>query len=60
MARAAIREQAQQRLLLGDRIDAALQKTPIPTIVRAIERLTGRDCGCARRTAAINRWAGKR
>jgi len=57
------REQARQagRKLRGDRIHAALQASGGPRAARQIERLTGWDCGCARRTAALNRWdAGRR
>ena len=59
MSRATLR-QAARRQLLGDRIEAALQHTPIPKMVRAIERVTGWDCGCAKRTEALNRWDAKR
>lgn len=55
MSRATLRDNARQ-LLLGDRLTAALQKTPLPKIVQAIERVTGRDCGCAKRREALNRW----
>ena len=56
------REQARQagRKLLGDRIEAVLKATGIQKTVQAIERRTGWDCGCGRRTAAINRWDAKR
>lgn len=59
MTRAALRETA-RRQLLGDRIDAALQRTPIPKIVQTIERATGWSCGCAKRREALNRWDARR
>ena len=59
MPRASLRESARQHLL-GDRINDALQHTPIPRIVQALERATGWNCGCARRTAALNRWHAAR
>lgn len=56
------REQARQagRKLLGDRIEAAFKTVGFHHIAKAIERRTGWDCGCGRRTAAINRWDAKR
>lgn len=60
MSRATLRDNARQQLLLGDRLTAALQKTPLPKIVQAIERVTGRDCGCAKRREALNRWDARR
>lgn len=48
------------RLRLGDRLEAALKTAGIRGAVKAIERLTGLDCGCARRTAALNRWLESR
>lgn len=59
MTRADLRDQGRTRLL-GDRIDAALQATGIKAVVRAAERRTGLDCGCARRTAALNAWDARR
>lgn len=51
------RERAKQRgrLLLGDRIEAALKAVGVHQAVKAIERRTGWNCGCARRKAALNR-----
>lgn len=46
--------------LLGDRLDTALKATGIHQTVQALARLTGLDCGCAKRTAALNRWDAKR
>ncbi|MEI2742712.1 MAG: hypothetical protein V9G63_09820 [Candidatus Competibacter sp.] len=57
------RNQARQagRKLLGDRIVALAETAGVARAARQIERLTGWDCGCARRTAALNRWdAGRR
>ena len=56
------REQARQagRKLLGDRIEAVLKATGIQKTARALSALAGRDCGCKRRTAAINRWDAAR
>ena len=48
------------RKLLGYRIEGVLKATGIHQAVKAIERRTGWDCGCGRRTAAINRWDAKR
>ena len=52
------REQARQagRKLLGDRIEVVLKATGIHQAIKAIERRTGWDCGCARRKAALDRW----
>lgn len=51
------RERAKQRgrLLLGDRIEAALKAVGVHQAVKAIERRTGWNCGCARRKATLNR-----
>ena len=56
------RDDAKQhgRKLLGDRVAAALKTVGIHHVKTAVERLTGRDCGCARRTAALNRWDARR
>lgn len=59
MTRAAARRQGRERLL-GDRIDAALKSTGVRRVVKALERWTGRECGCARRTAALNAWDARR
>lgn len=49
------------RQLLGDRVTTLAEKTGIAATVRAVERVTGWRCGCARRRAALNRWdAGRR
>lgn len=42
--------------LLGDRVERVLQAVGVQQAVQAVERLTGWDCGCARRKAALNRW----
>ncbi len=46
--------------LLGDRLDTALKATGIHQTVQTVARLTGWDCGCAKRTAALNRWHAQR
>lgn len=55
MTRATLRTQARQRLL-GDRIDAALQTTGIKPLVQTIAQRLGVECGCKKRTAALNQW----
>lgn len=59
MTRADARRQARERLL-GDRIAALAEKTGVAAVVRTVERVTGRPCGCARRTAALNAWDARR
>jgi non-homologous end joining protein Ku len=39
---------------LGDRLEAALKATGIHQAVKAVERLTGKDCGCAKRKRRLN------
>jgi hypothetical protein len=39
---------------LGDRIESALKATGIHQAVKAVERITGKDCGCAKRKARLN------
>lgn len=46
--------------LLGDRVEAALKAVGVQQAVKALERVTGWDCGCARRKAALNRWDAAR
>ena len=53
------RARARQRLL-GDRVDVALQATGIKPLVQTLAHRLGVDCGCARRTAALNRWDAAR
>lgn len=48
------------RKLLGDRIAAMAEKTGVAKAVKTVERVTGWDCGCAQRRAALNRWDGRR
>ncbi len=50
----------QGRKLLGDRVAVLTEKTGIAKVVRAVERATGWRCGCAGRTAALNRWDARR
>ncbi|MDG4549877.1 MAG: hypothetical protein P9F19_01500 [Candidatus Contendobacter sp.] len=42
--------------LLGDRIDRVLTRLGGRRLAVAVARVTGRPCGCARRTAALNAW----
>lgn len=59
MTRDEARERA--RLLLGDRLTQLAEQTGVASVVRKIEQVTGRRCGCAQRAAALNRWdAGRR
>lgn len=46
--------------LLGDRVEAVLKAVGVQQAVQALERMTGKDCGCARRKAALNRWDATR
>ena len=39
---------------LGDRVAAVTRATGIAAVAGALERVTGRPCGCARRRAALN------
>lgn len=48
------------RKLLGDRIAAVLDALGARPVTTAIERMTGKPCGCAERTAALNRWDAAR
>lgn len=59
MTRADARRQGKARLL-GDRVEAVLTATGARAVVQALERWTGRDCGCAKRTAALNAWDARR
>jgi len=50
-----IKRPSRARLLrLGDAAEAALKTTGIHQTVKAVERLTGKDCGCAQRKARLN------
>ena len=44
------------RLRLGDRVEKALKATGVAAVVKAVERKTGRSCGCAARKKWLNRW----
>ena len=59
MTRAQLREQATEKLL-GDRIAAGLKAVGADRVAKAYERMTGRPCGCEKRTAIINQWDAKR
>lgn len=54
-ARQIARRVGSERLRLGDRIEAGLKRIGVHQVVKAIERRTGWNCGCARRKAALNR-----
>lgn len=58
MSRQVVKTEA--KLRLGDRLESALKLTGIHQAVKEIERRTGWDCGCSRRTAALNRWGANR
>ena len=55
MDRDAARRLAADRLRLGDRIEVGLKRIGVHQAMKAIERRTGWDCGCARRKAILNR-----
>ncbi len=44
------------RLRLGDRVEKVLKVTGVAAVVKAIERKTGRNCGCGARKAWLNQW----
>ena len=44
------------RALLGDRLETALKAAHVQQAVKTMERLTGKDCGCAKRIAWLNAW----
>lgn len=44
-----------EQKLLGDMTADALQKVGIDKLVRAYERLSGRQCNCKNRQATLNR-----
>ena len=54
-AREIARHAGRERLRLGDRIEAGLKRIGVHQAVKAIERRTGWNCGCARRKAILNR-----
>jgi hypothetical protein len=39
---------------VGDRLESALKATGIHQAVKTLERLTGKDCGCAKRKQRLN------
>jgi hypothetical protein len=39
---------------LGDQIERALKATGVHQIVKAIEKKTGKDCGCSERRTELN------
>jgi hypothetical protein len=41
---------------LGDVLTALLEKTGVAPVVRAVEKVTGKDCGCKKRQQALNEW----
>jgi hypothetical protein len=40
--------------MIGDHLEAAFKAAGIHQTVKAIERLTGKDCGCAKRKQRLN------
>ena len=56
------REEARNkgRQLLGDRIADGLQKIGADRVAQVYERVTGKPCGCAKRTARLNEWDAAR
>ncbi len=54
-----IRDKKRQagQLLLGDRVELAMKKTGIQSIVKTMEKMTGFQCGCERRRARLNAWS---
>lgn len=46
--------------LLGDRVDRVLTRLGGKRLAASVARVTGRPCGCARRTAALNGWDARR
>jgi len=41
---------------LGDALAAVFRVTGIAALAKTYERVTGRDCGCARRRHKLNKW----
>ena len=41
---------------LGDVLTALLEKAGVAPVVRAVEKVTGKDCGCKKRQQALNTW----
>lgn len=48
--------QAGRRVLLGDRVEQALEAVGIAQAVQAVSKTLGVDCGCQKRKAALNQW----
>lgn len=44
---------------LGDRIESALKLIGIQQAVKAVEKITGKDCGCAKRKQVLNDFGRK-
>ena len=40
---------------LGDSIEKVITVTGIKTVVNAVTKTTGRDCGCGKRKQALNK-----
>lgn len=40
---------------LGDTVSKITQATGVKQVIQKISKLTGKDCGCDKRTAALNR-----
>jgi hypothetical protein len=54
-ARDQAKEAARQQLL-GDRLASGLQKLGADRIAKTFTAVTGKPCGCDRRTARLNAW----
>lgn len=48
-----------RELLLGQKITKIAQATGVERVVQAASKRLGVDCGCAKRSARLDRW-GKR
>ncbi len=56
------RDEARQagRALLGQKVTRVLRATGVEQTVKTISRWLGVDCGCARRSRALDRWEARR
>jgi len=43
-------------LKLGDRLETVFKTVGVMAAVKAIERKTGKPCGCEQRKTRLNRW----
>jgi len=44
------------RLRLGDRVEKVMKVTGVAAVVKAVEKKTGRSCGCGARKKWLNQW----